>query len=356
MAYPVYDPIRYPDRYWDRDRDWNDEGARYDNRSWPTYDDNLQDANLENMRGVPRASDYWRQYNEYWRNRTRDAAFHNHGPENLIDSNLQQRVGARRNYGSRYDQYYQPGMPMRGYAYDYTVGRGFDNWRDTNLEDFGEPGNEANYFGEGFDYDWTGNDYNPQFHYVEFWNVPGPYSGIGPQGYRRSDERIREDVCERLTQNGQVDSSGIDVDVRNGEIFLSGQVDRRREKAIAEDIAYSVPGVEDVRNEIKIDVNDGARMRGVGEEDIAMFGRIKQGMNVIGRNGAFIGRVKVVRSNDFLVDRPMRRDIFVPFSAVRRTNGDVLLRFSENEIGEQDWPRPQLFGSDVHPRDWRRPK
>jgi osmotically-inducible protein OsmY len=35
----------------------------------------------------------------------------------------------------------------------------------------------------------------------------GPHSGRGPKGYRRSDERIREDVCDLLCEHGGVDAS-----------------------------------------------------------------------------------------------------------------------------------------------------
>ena len=37
------------------------------------------------------------------------------------------------------------------------------------------------------------------------------YAGRGPRGYRRSDDRIGEDVCDRLTDDPALDASGIEV-------------------------------------------------------------------------------------------------------------------------------------------------
>lgn len=84
------------------------------------------------------------------------------------------------------------------------------------------------------------------------WRRSGPYVGKGPKGYARSDERIREDVCDRLTQDGQVDASDIEVTVANSEVTLAGSVNDRPQKRLAEDIVASVPGVRDVHNQIKV--------------------------------------------------------------------------------------------------------
>ena len=87
----------------------------------------------------------------------------------------------------------------------------------------------------------------------EAWDdMPGPYRGRGPRGYTRSDERIYEDVCERMTRHGQLDASDIEVQVQNGEVTLTGAVQDRRAKRLAEDIADSVSGVQDVSNRLQI--------------------------------------------------------------------------------------------------------
>lgn len=91
------------------------------------------------------------------------------------------------------------------------------------------------------------------FVYSEFSLVPGPHVGVGPKGYRRSAERMREEICERLQQHGQIDASDIEIEVDDdGEVRLSGIVDRREAKRLAEDVAESVSGVHDVHNEIRI--------------------------------------------------------------------------------------------------------
>lgn len=78
------------------------------------------------------------------------------------------------------------------------------------------------------------------------------YSGRGPKGYTRSDERIREDVCERLSDDDDVDASEIEVQVKDRKVTLSGSVQNRRMKHIAEDLAEAVSGVDDVDNRITV--------------------------------------------------------------------------------------------------------
>jgi osmotically-inducible protein OsmY len=79
----------------------------------------------------------------------------------------------------------------------------------------------------------------------------GPHAGRGPRGYRRSDERIREDVNYRLTDDPDLDASDIEVSVNDGVVTLRGSVDSRWDKRRAEDIAESVSGVVDVDNKLR---------------------------------------------------------------------------------------------------------
>jgi hypothetical protein len=80
----------------------------------------------------------------------------------------------------------------------------------------------------------------------------GGYAGRGPRSYRRSDERIREDVCERLTRDDDVDAADVDVEVRGGEVVLEGTVDTHEMRRRAEQIARECSGVREVRNELQV--------------------------------------------------------------------------------------------------------
>lgn len=82
--------------------------------------------------------------------------------------------------------------------------------------------------------------------------APYGYYGRGPRSYRRPDESICDEVCERLTRHGEIDASDVDVSVRNGEVILEGKVDDRYQRRIAEDVATSISGVRDVNNSIKV--------------------------------------------------------------------------------------------------------
>ena len=78
------------------------------------------------------------------------------------------------------------------------------------------------------------------------------FFGKGPKGYKRSDDRICEDVCEALYNDRHVDASEIEVKVKDGEVTLSGTAPSRFMKRHAEDCAENVSGVKDVRNEIRV--------------------------------------------------------------------------------------------------------
>ncbi len=80
----------------------------------------------------------------------------------------------------------------------------------------------------------------------------GGYRGIGPRGYTRTDERIREDVCEGLCDSDEIDAADINVDVGSGTVRLSGTVPNRAMKHRAEDIAEACSGVRDIENSIRV--------------------------------------------------------------------------------------------------------
>jgi len=80
----------------------------------------------------------------------------------------------------------------------------------------------------------------------------GQFSGRGPSGYRRSDDRIREDVCQCLTDDDHVDASNIEVAVSERVVTLSGTVTSRMQKRRAEDLIERLPGVRDVINSIRV--------------------------------------------------------------------------------------------------------
>ena len=80
----------------------------------------------------------------------------------------------------------------------------------------------------------------------------GRFRGRGPRNYRRSDERVREEVCDRLTDNEWLDASEVEVGVAAGEVILTGTVDSRYAKRLAESIAESVAGVTNVQNNLRV--------------------------------------------------------------------------------------------------------
>lgn len=76
--------------------------------------------------------------------------------------------------------------------------------------------------------------------------------GKGPRSYVRNDKRILERINERLCDNPYLDASDMEVAVEDGVVFLSGVVNSREDKRLAEEIAEEITGVEDVENRLHI--------------------------------------------------------------------------------------------------------
>lgn len=78
------------------------------------------------------------------------------------------------------------------------------------------------------------------------------HRGSGPQNYKRSDERLLEDACERLTHDRFVDAKNINVTVSDNEVTLDGTVESRQAKRRAEDCIDDITGVKHVQNNLRV--------------------------------------------------------------------------------------------------------
>jgi len=79
----------------------------------------------------------------------------------------------------------------------------------------------------------------------------GQHRGKGPKNYQRSDERVKEMLCERLHDDPEIDASEVTVSVQGGKITLEGTVDSRRTKNAIEDVAEQI-GSQDVQNNLRV--------------------------------------------------------------------------------------------------------
>jgi hypothetical protein len=98
---------------------------------------------------------------------------------------------------------------------------------------------------------------SPNFGDDQFRNYQiGGHRGKGPKGYTRSDERIKEDINEKLWFDDDLDASNIEVEVKNGEVTLTGTVEDRYTKRAAEDLVEGLSGVKHVQNNLRVDSSE----------------------------------------------------------------------------------------------------
>ena len=81
---------------------------------------------------------------------------------------------------------------------------------------------------------------------------PAPRYPPGPKGYQRSDQRMREDICDHLMRTGHIDSSDVTVEVSGAKVQLDGSVPARWMRHAIENLADVCPGVQDIENRISV--------------------------------------------------------------------------------------------------------
>lgn len=166
-----------------------------------------------------------------------------------------ERYGNRGGYGSNYER----GESRGGYAggrrdySDYNRGG-----REGDRERYGDRYNEEDrtWLDRAGDEvaSWFGDEEAERRRQMDA-RQQGQHRGRGPRNYKRSDDRIKEDINDRLTDHDYLDASDIDVEVNNGDVILTGTVDSRAAKRMAEDIAEGVTGVGNVENRIRVKQN-----------------------------------------------------------------------------------------------------
>jgi hypothetical protein len=166
-------------------------------------------------------------------------------PRDYRHEDQSRREGNWQYSGSSYGGNYTPNQTSPGFSGGYGAG----SYESGNYGgSWGNRDRDSRTTGEGR---WSGQQQSGSS-YGGWSYGSGMFAGRGPRNYQRSDDRIREDVNDRLTADPRIDASDIDVRVQNGEVTLSGTVDERRTRRLAEEIIEDPPGVRDVRNDLRV--------------------------------------------------------------------------------------------------------
>jgi osmotically-inducible protein OsmY len=67
-----------------------------------------------------------------------------------------------------------------------------------------------------------------------------------------ADERIWEEVHDRLMGHPDLDATEVEINVEEAEVTLVGRVDSREAKWLAEEVTRAVQGVQDVHNRLRV--------------------------------------------------------------------------------------------------------
>jgi hypothetical protein len=118
------------------------------------------------------------------------------------------------------------------------------------------------------------NDWHHRFSPSQF-DVLGPHAGKGPKNWKRSDDRIRDDVCDMLERDSHIDASEIEVSVKDQIVFLNGTIESRIMKRHAENLIENIYGVLDIQNNLNVDQNifERAKEMLLGETAANLTGR-----------------------------------------------------------------------------------
>ncbi|HYX31782.1 MAG TPA: BON domain-containing protein [Oligoflexus sp.] len=241
----------HDDRYESQDRNryrGSDSERRY---TRPDYDSDLDiERPGQPHFGSRGGSDYGRDYDQdsAWQRPYRSRSSDRHGYEG----------SHRYDYGRGQQEHNNFGRGMSDYGrgqqeYSNFGGRGISDygrdWQSTGAgmghadwNRFGSDDQNHNWGRRAFDQNQGQNNQQTHFNDKNRW----------PKSYKRSDERLKDDIHEELIRHGRIDASDIEVEVKDGEVTLTGQVASRQDKRIAEELAEKVLGVHDVQNQLRV--------------------------------------------------------------------------------------------------------
>jgi osmotically-inducible protein OsmY len=274
---------------------------RYRGSGYPNYGNREEDRERYNRKNYDQYESDYGNSDDY--GQRRDYSNTNSGSYNdLNNSNRNRRYDednndyykrtknrSQDNYGNDYgsssqynrDNYNNTsGYGAYGYGNEYNRSRGQDYNQDYGTSSYG--------YGNNYNRNRDNNDYNNQ-NDRGWWDKTkdevaswmgdedaekrrrqdrrmGAHRGRGPKGYTRSDERIREDVNDRLSDDSYLDATEIDVTVSNGEVTLIGTVENRIDKRRAEDLAEDISGVKNVQNQLRVKQTTTTSVNGLKNE------------------------------------------------------------------------------------------
>jgi hypothetical protein len=245
---------------WWRDRPHDDDRPRRAERGWLDYDRDYgrsgeQQGARDEQRyargaGAERPSfspDWSREGEQPLRS---DEPYYSRNRERGGDDESSSRRG-RSMSQQQSDDYYDPDWPYPRKGQDSDVQRSREDDQGSHYRGYySRTGGPISYPG--------GRGYL----YAESLMLHGPYTGRGPKGYKRSDQQILEDACQRLERDGEIDASEIEVSAEDGVIRLRGTVPDRRTKRRAEECVESIYGARDVMNELRVVQQGGEQSRG----------------------------------------------------------------------------------------------
>lgn len=278
-----------------RYRDWNDR----DDRSWrqqEQFSGNEYQPNYEEgygyQTGEPYAGSYGQRRTDYETGWDRDTRYRQGGTGYARQGARDYSGEGEYNYGpARYET--APGWRGSYFTMNDQAGRDYNSRTGPNYGAYGDYGaygypgyggygGFGNYggYGAGETYGYgpttrysVRGDYERGYgrNHRDWWDRAGDevmswfgdedaarrrrmdHSGRGPSNYTRSDDRIREDVNDNLTDDWAVDARNVTVGVGNGEVTLDGTVSTRLQKRRAEDCAEDVSGVKHVQNNLRVE-------------------------------------------------------------------------------------------------------
>jgi BON domain len=179
-----------------------------------------------------------------------------------------QQGGYRRSqYGQREQGGYGGGTPYER--------AGFRGEQQRSYGESREPGRSASSEWRPEEYSRERQDYGPQYEPQSFGQPYPPgfqsdfgssrttrygsgrsgygsHRGKGPKGYTRSDDRLKEVICERLTDDPTIDASEISIEVTSQIVKLTGTVDDRFTKYEVEELIERCGGVKDIDNQLRV--------------------------------------------------------------------------------------------------------